>query len=291
MSTTSPAGPNPAIALNDDVTIPQLGFGVFQVPPEETERVVAEALRAGYRSIDTATRYGNEEGVGAAVAASGLAREEIFVTTKLANPDQGYETTLAAFDASMGRLGLDVLDLYLMHWPCPARGETVNTWRAFEELFRAGRIRSIGVSNFLPHHFEQLFDATEVVPSINQIELHPYFQQPELRVYHAERGIVTEAYSPIAQGDCLDDPVITGIADRLGATPAQVVLRWHLQLGTVVIPKSVTPARIAANLGALGITLSEDDMTAIEALDRGEDGRRGFHPDRFNGFPEDFATT
>ncbi|GAA4426638.1 aldo/keto reductase [Georgenia halophila] len=279
---------NPQIRLNDGVTIPQLGFGVFQVPPEDTEQVVTHALEVGFRSIDTAAGYKNEEGVGAAVAASGLARDEIFVTTKLANPDQGHDSALAAFDASMGKLDLDVLDLYLIHWPSPARGEFVNTWKAFIELQQAGRIRSIGVSNFLPHHFTELFEATEVVPSVNQIELHPYLQQKELRTFHAQHGILTEAWSPIAQGDCLDDPIITGIAERLGATAAQVVLRWHLQLGNIVIPKSVTPSRMRENLGALEITLGEEDIAAIEGLDRGEDGRRGFHPDRFNAFPEDF---
>ncbi|MFD1718981.1 aldo/keto reductase [Georgenia deserti] len=279
---------NPDIKLNDGVTIPQLGFGVFQVPPENTQEVVAEALDCGYRSIDTAAGYRNEEGVGAAIAASGLARDEVFVTTKLANPDQGYDSTLAAFDASMDKLGLDVLDLYLVHWPCPDRGEFINTWRAFQELQEAGRIRSIGVSNFLPHHFEQLFDATEVVPSVNQIELHPYLQQQELRDFHARHGIVTEAWSPIAQGDVLGDPAIVEIAERHGATPAQVILRWHLQLGNIVIPKSVTPSRMRENLGALEISLSEEDMAAFAKLDKGENGRRGFHPDRFNGYPEDF---
>lgn len=279
---------NPDIKLNDGVTIPQLGFGVFQVPPENTQEVVAEALDCGYRSIDTAAGYRNEEGVGAAIAASGLARDEVFVTTKLANPDQGYDSTLAAFDASMDKLGLDVLDLYLVHWPCPDRGEFINTWRAFQELQQAGRIRSIGVSNFLPHHFEQLFDATEVVPSVNQIELHPYLQQQELRDFHARHGIVTEAWSPIAQGDVLGDPAIVEIAERHGATPAQVILRWHLQLGNIVIPKSVTPSRMRENLGALEINLSEEDMAAFAKLEKGENGRRGFHPDRFNGYPEDF---
>lgn len=279
---------NPDIKLNDGVTIPQLGFGVFQVPPENTQEVVAEALDCGYRSIDTAAGYRNEEGVGAAIAASGLARDEVFVTTKLANPDQGYDSTLAAFDASMDKLGLDVLDLYLVHWPCPDRGEFINTWRAFQELQQAGRIRSIGVSNFLPHHFEQLFDATEVVPSVNQIELHPYLQQQELRDFHARHGIVTEAWSPIAQGDVLGDPAIVEVAERHGATPAQVILRWHLQLGNIVIPKSVTPSRMRENLGALEINLSEEDMAAFAKLEKGENGRRGFHPDRFNGYPEDF---
>ncbi|TRW47015.1 aldo/keto reductase [Georgenia yuyongxinii] len=280
-------GQVPQVTLNDGNAIPQLGLGVFQVPPEDTERVVTEALAAGYRSIDTAARYGNEHGVGAAVATSGLDRDEVFVATKLANPDQGYASTLTAFDASARELGLDVVDLYLIHWPAPARKEFLNSWRAMEELRAAGRVRSIGVSNFLVHHLEEVLNTSGVVPAVNQIELHPYLQQRELRAFHADHGIVTEAYSPLGRGGVLADPVITGIAERLGRTPAQVVLRWHLQLGNVVIPKSVHAARMAENLDLGGPELSEDDMTAIASLDRG--GRTGFHPDRFNGFPEDFA--
>jgi 2,5-diketo-D-gluconate reductase A len=276
----------PQVTLNDGTTMPQLGLGVFQVPPEDTEQVVAHGLAAGYRSIDTAARYENEPGVGAALRAADVARDEVFVTTKLANPDQGYESTLAAFDASAEKLGLDVVDLYLIHWPCPGRGEALNTWRAMEELRAAGRIRSIGVSNFLPHHLTELLEAGEVKPVVNQIEVHPYHQQKELRAFNAEHGILTEAYSPLGQGAVLDDPVITGIAKRLGRTPAQVVLRWHLQLGHVVIPKSVTPSRMAENIDVLDFGLSADDMAAIEGLDRGR--RIGFHPDFFNGFPEDF---
>ncbi|MEE6286376.1 aldo/keto reductase [Georgenia sp. MJ173] len=277
----------PLVTLNNGVTMPQLGLGVFQVPPEETTRVVSDALAAGYRHVDTAARYDNEAAVGVAVAAA-TAPDEVFVATKLANPDQGYESTLAAFDASAGRLGRDVVDLYLIHWPCPKRGEAVNSWRAMTELVAAGRIRAIGVSNFLPHHLQQLLDASDVVPAVNQVELHPYLQQRELRAFHAEHGIVTEAWSPLAQGAVLDDPVITAIAQRLGRTPAQVVLRWHLQLGTVVIPKSVQPARMAQNIDVFDFELTAADMAAIEGLDR--DGRTGFHPDSFNGFPEDFAT-
>jgi len=274
------------LTLNNGVTIPQLGFGVFQVPPEETQRTVEDALEAGYRHIDTAAAYRNEAGVGAALAATGIAREDIFVTTKLRNGDQGYESALRAFEDSRRALGLDVVDLYLIHWPCPGRGETLNTWRAMEELRAAGRVRAIGVSNFLPHHLAELLEAAEVRPVVNQIEVHPYHQQKELRAFNAEHGIVTEAYSPLGQGAVLADPVITGIAERLGRTPAQVVVRWHLQLGNVVIPKSVTPSRMAENLDVLGFELSEADMAAIDGLDRG--ARIGFHPDLFNGYPEDF---
>lgn len=281
----------PEVELNDGIVVPQVGLGVFQVPPEDTERVVADAFAAGYRSVDTATRYDNEDGVGAALAASGLAPEDVFVATKLANPDQGYESTLAAFDASATALGLKVVDLYLIHWPCPGRGEALNSWRAMTELAAAGRIRSIGVSNFLVHHLQELMDASDVVPSVNQIELHPYLQQRELRAFHATHGIATEAWSPLAQGAVLDDPVITAIAERLGRTPAQVVLRWHVQLGTIVIPKSVTPSRMVENIAVFDFELDDADMAAIEALDRGEAGRTGFHPDRFNGFPEDFAAS
>jgi 2,5-diketo-D-gluconate reductase A len=276
----------PQVMLSDGTTMPQLGLGVFQVPPEDTEQVVAHGLAAGYRSIDTAARYGNEAGVGAALAASDLARDEVFVTTKLANPDQGYESTLAAFDASSQKLGIDVVDLYLIHWPCPGRGEALSSWRAMEELRAAGRVRAIGVSNFLPHHLTELLDAAEVRPVVNQIEVHPYHQQKELRAFNAEHGILTEAYSPLGQGAVLTDPVITGIAERLGRTPAQVVVRWHLQLGNVVIPKSVTPSRMAENVDVLGFELSEADMAAIDGLDRGQ--RIGFHADFFNGYPEDF---
>ncbi|MEE6294686.1 aldo/keto reductase [Georgenia wangjunii] len=277
----------PQISLNDGAVLPQVGFGVFQVPAEDTAAVVADALAAGYRSIDTAARYGNEGGVGQAIASSGLSREDVVVATKLANPDQGYDSTLAAFDASAKALGLDVVDLYLIHWPAPAREEFVNSWRAMEELQAAGRIRSIGVSNFLPHHLEQLLEATGVVPAVNQIEVHPYLQQAELRAFNASHGVITEAYSPLGRSTVLADPVITGIAERIGRSPAQVVLRWHLQLGNVVIPKSVTPARMAENIDVLGFDLSADDMAAIATLERG--ARTGFHPDHFNGFPEDFT--
>jgi 2,5-diketo-D-gluconate reductase A len=283
----------PTLRLNSGADIPQVGFGTFQVDPEVTRDVVVDALATGYRSIDTAARYLNEAGVGRAIADTDVAREELFVATKLANPDQGYESTHRAFDASLSELGLDRVDLYLIHWPCPAREEFANSWRAMEEVREQGRVVSIGVSNFLVHHLEELGAGSQTVPAVNQIELHPYLQQRELREYHAAHGIVTEAWSPLAQGAVLSDPVIVDLAARLGRTPAQVVLRWHVQLGNVVIPKSVTPERQAENIALFDFELSDADMAAIESLDRGEEGRTGFHPDRFNGFPADFqaATT
>ncbi|HZG03075.1 MAG TPA: aldo/keto reductase [Streptomyces sp.] len=270
----------PDITLNNGVTMPQLGFGVFQVPEEETEAAVTTALEAGYRSIDTAAVYGNEAGVGRAVAASGLRREELFVTTKLWNEQQGYDSALAAFDASLSRLGLDYVDLYLIHWPTPARDRYPDTWRAFEKLLADGRVRAIGVSNFQPAHLQRLIDHFGVVPAVNQIELHPGLQQKELREFHARHGIVTEAWSPLAQGALLTEETITRIAERHGRTPAQVVLRWHLQLGNVVIPKSVTPERIRQNIEVFDFALSDEDIDAITALDRGM--RTGPDPDTFN---------
>ncbi|WP_406312490.1 aldo/keto reductase [Streptosporangium sp. NBC_01639] len=269
------------ITLNNGVPMPQLGFGVFQVPEEETAQAVTTALEAGYRSVDTAAAYGNERAVGQALAASGLPREELFVTTKLWNSDQGYDSTLAAFDTSLAKLGLDQLDLYLIHWPTPARDLYVETWKAMEKLLVDGRVRAIGVSNFQPAHLTRLLDEGGVVPAVNQIELHPGLQQAELRDFHARHGIVTEAWSPLAQGASLKDPLITGIADRYGKSPAQVVLRWHVQLGNVVIPKSVTPARIKENIDVFDFALTEDDMAAIARLDEGH--RTGPDPDTFNG--------
>ncbi len=272
----------PALTLNNGVEIPQIGFGVFQVPPEETKAVVAAALRTGYRHIDTASAYGNEVGVGEAIADSGLARDELFVTTKCWNDDQGYDQALAAFDASADRLGLDVVDLYLIHWPAPGRGAFVDTWRAFEKLLADGRVRSIGVSNFMPHHLQRLFDETGTVPAVNQVELHPRLSQSELRAFHQTHGIVTEAWSPIAQGgDLLSDDTVTSLADKYGVTPAQVVLRWHLELGNVVIPKSVRPERMTENLDLLGFELATDDIDTLSALDKHE--RIGPDPDAFDG--------
>ncbi|WP_100838036.1 aldo/keto reductase [Kitasatospora fiedleri] len=275
MSTTVPH-----VTLNNGVEMPQLGFGVFQVPDEETTAAVAAALEAGYRSIDTAAVYGNEHGVGKALAASGLPREELFVTTKLWNADQGHDETLRAFDASLDRLGLEYVDLYLIHWPTPARDRYTDSWRAIGELAAAGRIRAAGVSNFQPAHLTRLIEAGGPVPAVNQVELHPGLQQAELRAFHAAHGIATEAWSPLAQGAVLDDPAITAIAGRTGKSPAQVVLRWHLQLGNLVIPKSVTPARIRQNLDVFDFALTEDDLAAIAATDRGL--RTGPDPDTFN---------
>ncbi|MFI8004919.1 aldo/keto reductase [Streptomyces sp. NPDC086010] len=267
----------PTVTLNNGVTIPQLGFGVFQVPDDETTAAVAAALEAGYRSIDTAAVYGNEAGVGRALTESGLPREELFVTTKLWNADQGYDATLAAFDASLTELGLDHVDLYLIHWPAPARDLYTDTWRALEKLHADGRIRAAGVSNFQPAHLHRLREESSLVPAVNQVELHPGLQQSELRAVHAEAGIATEAWSPLAQGALLDDEVITSLAERHGRTPAQVVLRWHLQLGNIVIPKSVTPARIRQNIDVFDFALPAADMDAIAGLDRGM--RTGPDPD------------
>ncbi|MFD4988570.1 aldo/keto reductase [Streptomyces sp. NPDC058374] len=279
MSTTTPA-PVPAVTLNNGVTMPQLGFGVFQVPDDETTAAVTTALESGYRSIDTAAVYGNEAGVGRALADSGVPRDELFVTTKLWNDDQGYDATLAAFDASLAKLGLDHVDLYLIHWPTPARDRYLDTWRALEKLLADGRTRAIGVSNFQPAHLNRLIDASGIVPAVNQIELHPGLQQAELRALHAEHGIATEAWSPLAQGALLKNDTVTAIAARHGRTPAQTVLRWHLQLGNVVIPKSVTPSRIRENLDVFGFTLTDDEMAAVAALDEGL--RTGPDPDTLN---------
>ncbi|MFF4899106.1 aldo/keto reductase [Streptomyces sp. NPDC001068] len=260
--------------------MPQLGFGVFQVPDTETTAAVTGALRAGYRSIDTAAIYGNERGVGQALADSGIARDELFVTTKLWNSEQGYDSTLAAFDASLDRLGLDHVDLYLIHWPTPARDLYIDTWRALEKLYADGRTRAIGVSNFQPAHLERLLGAASVVPAVNQVELHPGLQQAALREFHARHGIATEAWSPLAQGAVLKDETITSIAAAHDRSPAQVVLRWHLQIGNVVIPKSVTDTRIRENFDVFGFELTPQEIEAIGALDRGM--RAGPDPDTLN---------
>ncbi len=272
--------PVPNVTLNDGNTIPQIGFGVFQVPEEETYNAVTAALKAGYRSIDTAKAYGNEEGVGKAIADSGIGREELFVTTKLWNADHGHDEALKAFDTSLSQLGLDYLDLYLIHWPVPAQDRYVDTYKAFEQLRSEGRVRSIGVSNFTEAHLQRLFDETSVVPVLNQVELHPNFTQKDLRAFHAEHGIVTEAWSPLAQGDLLEDSQLSTIAQAHGKTPAQVVLRWHMQLGNVAIPKSVTPERIAANIDVFDFELTGDEMVTIDTLGNGE--RRGPDPETFN---------
>jgi diketogulonate reductase-like aldo/keto reductase len=271
----------PNVKLNNGVEMPQLGFGVFQVPNDETEAAVTAALDAGYRSIDTAKVYGNEEGVAAALAKSGVARDELFVTTKLWNDDQGYDSALRAFDTSLSLLGLEYLDLYLIHWPTPERDTYVDTWRAFEKLLADGRVRAIGVSNFQPAHLRRLVDETGTVPAVNQVELHPYLTNEAVRAADAEHGIATEAWSPLAKGgDLLAEDTVTSLAKKYDRTAAQVVLRWHLQLGNIVIPKSVTPSRIAENLDVFGFELAADDVAALSGLERGL--RTGPDPDRFN---------
>ncbi|MFF9813400.1 aldo/keto reductase [Streptomyces sp. NPDC014006] len=271
----------PPITLNNGVEMPQLGFGVWQVPDDEAERAVATALEAGYRSIDTAAIYGNEEGTGKAIAASGLPREDIFVTTKLWNSEQGHDSTLRAFDTSLAKLGLDYVDLYLIHWPLPSKDAYVDTYKAFEKLHADGRVRAIGVSNFLEPHLDRLIAETSVIPAVNQIELHPHLQQRAAREYHAEQGIATEAWSPLGSGKgILEIPAIVAIAQKHGRTPAQVVLRWHLQLGNVVIPKSVTPSRIKENIEVFDFSLDDEDLAAISALN--EDRRLGPDPATFD---------
>jgi 2,5-diketo-D-gluconate reductase A len=269
----------PTVPLRDGEQIPQLGFGVFQVPPEETVEVTLRALQTGYRHIDTAKAYNNEAEVGQAVHAAGLAREDVYITTKCFNDDHGYDQAKRALHTSLERLEMSHVDLYLIHWPVPAHDKYAETWKAFTELQQEGLARSIGVSNFQPAHLERIIAETGVTPAVNQVELHPYFQQAGLRREHADLGIVTEAWSPLAQGAVLEDPALTEIAGRHGVSAGQVVLRWHLQLGNVVFPKSVTPARIEENFDVFGFTLTDDEMAAIEALDRGE--RIGPDPDTF----------
>jgi 2,5-diketo-D-gluconate reductase A len=271
---------SPRVTLNDGNSIPQVGLGVWQTPAEDTERAVAAALQAGYRHVDTAAAYRNETETGRAIANSGVPRGDIFLVTKLWNSDQGYDTTLAAFDASLDRLGVDYLDLYLIHWPVPANSLFVDTFKAFAHLHDQGRVRSIGVSNFEPEHLTTLIDTTGIVPAVNQIELHPLLPQHELREVHAKLGIATEAWSPLGQGSLLADPVITGIAEQYGKTPAQVLIRWHIQLGNIVIPKSVNPDRIASNFDVFDFELSEQDMTSIASLETGT--RLGPDPRTFN---------
>jgi 2,5-diketo-D-gluconate reductase A len=277
MDTTSNQVPD--VALRDAVEIPQLGFGVFQVPPPETADVVIQALSAGYRHLDTAAAYRNEAAVGEALRTSGLDRGEVFVTTKCWNDDHGFDEAKAACAASLRRLEFEYVDLYLIHWPVPSTDRYVDTWKAFIELREQGLTRSIGVSNFQPAHLRRLIEETGETPAINQIELHPYFQQAELRRQHRELGIVTEAWSPLAQGAVLSDPAIVEIAGAHAKTPGQVVIRWHLQLGNVVIPKSVTPERIRENFDVFDFELSESEMQAIEDLDAGK--RIGPDPDVF----------
>jgi 2,5-diketo-D-gluconate reductase A len=270
----------PNVTLNNGVEMPQLGFGVFQVPNAETKAAVATALQVGYTSIDTAAAYQNEEGVGEALAETGLPREDLFITTKLWNSDQGYDSALRAFDASLDKLKLDYLDLYLIHWPTPARGLYVETWKAFTKLLADGRVRAIGVSNLQPDHLRQVIDATGVVPAVNQIELHPFLVQNEVRAFDAEHGIATEAWSPLAKGgELLGNLVVTEIAAAHDRTPAQVVLRWHIQLGNVVIPKSVTPSRIAENIDIFDFSLDDAEVACLSSLHNGT--RTGPDPDAF----------
>ena len=266
---------------NNGVAIPQLGFGVWQVPDDEAERAVAVALSVGYRSIDTAKLYFNEEGVARAIRSSGVARDELFVTTKLWNDEHDYDSTLRAFDASLQRLGLEVIDLYLIHWPVPEQDKYLEAWRAMEKLYADGRVRAIGVSNFTLATLQRLLGAADVVPAVNQIELHPQLAQRELRAFHAEHGIATEAWSPLGSGKgLLELPELADIAAGYGKSPAQVVLRWHLQNGVIAIPKSVTPSRIAENFDVFDFTLSDADVSAIDGLDAGR--RLGPDPATFN---------
>jgi 2,5-diketo-D-gluconate reductase A len=269
----------PTVRLNDGEEIPQLGFGVFEVPPQDTAEAATRALLAGYRHIDTAAAYGNEAAVGQAVHASGLEREDVYITTKCFNDDQGYEQAKRALRASLERLEMQHVDLYLIHWPVPAHDKYVDTWQAFIELQKEGLARSIGVSNFQPAHLERIIEETGVTPAVNQVELHPRFQQQGLRHEHAEIGIATEAWSPLARGEVLDDPVIGEIAEAHGKTPGQVVIRWHLEIGNIVIPRSVNPERILENFDVFGFALSSSEMDAIDRLDAG--ARIGPDPDTF----------
>ncbi|WP_420832037.1 aldo/keto reductase [Nocardia huaxiensis] len=267
----------PAIVLSDGQVMPKLGFGAYKVAGEQAEGIITKALELGYRSIDTASLYENEEEVGRAIRESGLPRDEVFVTTKLWNSDHGYDSAMRAFDASMKRLGLDRVDLYLIHWPLPATDLYVDTFRALQSLKRQGRVVSIGVSNFNRSHLERVIGETGEIPAVNQIELHPYFAQNELRAFHAANGIVTEAWSPLGRGAEFNDSVIIHLAEKLGRTPAQIILRWHMQLGNVAIPKSATPSRMAENLAVFDFELTGREMTQITTLDKG--ARQGGDPD------------
>jgi 2,5-diketo-D-gluconate reductase A len=271
----------PNLELGDGHSIPQLGFGVFQIEPEKTKDATLAALEVGYRHIDTAEMYGNEKEVGEAVRASGIDRGDIFVTSKLNNGYHAYDDALAAFDQSLKDLDIEYLDLFLVHWPLPAVGDFVETWRAMEKIYESGRVRAIGVSNFQPTHLRRIHGETSVTPAVNQIEVHPYLANDEVRAFNAEHGIATEAWSPIAQGKVLDDPTIVRIAENLGKSPAQVTLRWHLQRGDIVFPKSVTRARVEENFRLFDFELEPGDMEQLGTLDRGDAGRTGPHPDTF----------
>jgi 2,5-diketo-D-gluconate reductase A len=295
MGKVSPMKPSPRLSLNNGVLIDQLGFGLYKVPAADASSLVAMALGAGYRHFDTAAMYGNEAGVARALGAAvdsdggsggsgesspGLRREDVFVTTKVWNDDQGYDKTLRAFDTSMINLGLDYVDMYLIHWPCARRGLFTETYRALETLYREGKVRAIGVCNFQPAHLDRLLETAEVVPALNQIELHPWLQQSELRAKHQALGILTEAWSPLGRGQVLEDPAIQALAAEHSRTPAQILLRWHVQLGNVAIPKASSEARIRQNLDVFDFALSDRDMSVLAELERGQ--RTGSHPDTVN---------
>jgi 2,5-diketo-D-gluconate reductase A len=287
MTRSTMASAIPDITLKDGHTIPQLGFGVFQVPPAEARAATETAIKIGYRHIDTAEMYRNERGVGEAVAASGLDRGEFFITSKLSNAAHRPDDARRAFDQTLAELGTDYVDLFLIHWPLPTRygGDFVQTWKTLEEFHRDGRARSIGVSNFTPDHLRRLFADTEVRPAVNQIEIHPYLTNDELRRFDIDNGIANEAYSPIAQGEVLDDPAIEAVARAVGKTPAQVVLRWHIQRGDIVFPKSKTESRVRENFEIFDFELDEPAMASITALDKGEKGRTGGNPDTMDWMP------
>jgi 2,5-diketo-D-gluconate reductase A len=278
----------PTIALNDGRTIPQLGFGVFQVPPPETRAAVETAIGIGYRHIDTAQMYQNESGVGEAVAGSGIDRSEFFITSKLNNGAHEPDEARRAFEGTLKALGMDYVDLFLIHWPLPTLygGDFVQTWKTLEEFYRSGQARSIGVSNFTPHQLGRLRAETEVRPAVNQIEIHPYLTNDEVRAYNTANEIANEAYSPIAQGEVLTDPAIEAIAREVGKTPAQVVLRWHIQRGDIIFPKSKTEARVRENFEIFDFELDEGSMASISSLDRGEKGRTGAHPETMAWVPK-----
>jgi 2,5-diketo-D-gluconate reductase A len=277
----------PTITLNDDTEIPQLGFGVFLVPPEETQRTVEQALEVGYRHLDTAQMYGNEAEVGAAIRAAGVPRDELYVTTKLNNGHHRPDDARRSFAESLEKLGLDRVDLFLIHWPLPTRydGDFVSTWRTLVELRDGGGTTSVGVSNFEPAHLDRIVDEVGVVPAVNQVEVNPYFTNEAVRAANARHGIATEAWSPIARGGVVRDETITRIAEGVGRTPAQVTLRWHLQRGDIVFPKSMHRERMEENFALFDFELTDDDVAAIAALDRGEPGRTGPNPNTFDRIP------